>query len=72
MMKNAFYFISFKKGSFCSSNTKIFVSTFLIMWENGLIRKLMVNFKIYDVTTWNANNYNTHIPQHRKVKATRQ
>ena len=62
----------FKKSSFRSSNIKILVSTFLIMWENGLIRKLMFHFKTYDATTWNANNYNRHIPQHRKVKTTRQ
>ena len=23
-----------------------------------------VHFKIYDVTNWKANNYNTHIAQH--------
>ena len=26
----------------------------------------MVNFKIYDVTDWAANNYNTHIAQYFK------
>ena len=30
----------------------------------------MVNFKIYDVTDWTANNYNTHITQ--SVKKQRQ
>ena len=31
-------------------------------YENGL----MVNFKIYDVTYWETNNYNTHIAQYLK------
>ena len=26
-----------------------------------LIKKAKVNFKIYDITDWEANNYNTHI-----------
>ena len=29
-----------------------------------LDRKSMSNFKIYDVTDWTANNYNTHIDQY--------
>ena len=32
-----------------------------------------VNFKIYDITTWLTNNYNTHIVQYlHKVKKTKQ
>ena len=27
-----------------------------------------INFKIYDATTWKANNYNTHIGQYLKMK----
>ena len=38
----------------------IFVLTF---W---LDKKLMVNFKIYDVTDWSTNNCNTHIAQYLK------
>ena len=30
--------------------------------------KVMVNFKIYDVTNWTTNNYNTHIAQYLKKK----
>ena len=28
----------------------------------------MVDFKIYDVTDWQTNNYNTHIAQNLKKK----
>ena len=40
---------------------------FLIMYEKGLIRKL-INFKVYYVTDWTINNYNTHIVQYIKSK----
>ena len=30
--------------------------------------KLKVNFKIYDITTWLTNSYNTHIVQYHKKK----
>ena len=29
-------------------------------------KKTMVDFKIYDVTTWQTNNYNTRIAQYLK------
>ena len=29
-------------------------------------KKAMVDFKIYDVTTWETNNYNTRIAQYLK------
>ena len=29
-------------------------------------KKVKVNFKIYDVATWETNNYNTHITQNLK------
>ena len=29
-------------------------------------KKAMVDFKIYDVTTWQTNNYNTRIAQYLK------
>ena len=35
-----------------------------------LDQKASVNFKIYDIRNWKANNYNTHIAQ--KVKVVRQ
>ena len=31
--------------------------------KNGLIRQ-RVNFKMYDITTWLTNDYNTHIAQY--------
>ena len=34
--------------------------------EKRLDKKAMVDFKIYDVTDWKANNCNTHIAQHFK------
>ena len=46
---------------------KIFILIFLIMYEKGLIRKL-INFKVYYVTDWTINNYNTHIVQYIKSK----
>ena len=32
--------------------------------EIRLGKKAMVNFKIYDVTNWNTNNYNKHIDRY--------
>ena len=32
----------------------------------ALLKKDKVNFKIYDVTTWLTNNFNTHIDQYFK------
>ena len=34
--------------------------------EKRLDKKAMVDFKIYDVTDWKANNCNTHIAQYFK------
>ena len=57
-MKNAFYFM-----------TKVFfvldIVTFL-SWLSGYVEEQLnknasVNLKIYDVTDWTANNYNTYI-----------
>ena len=31
-----------------------------------LDKKTTINFKIYDVTIWKTNNYNTDIPQYHK------
>ena len=61
MVKNAFYFIL--KTLFV---LKIFVLTFLVMWENGLIRKVKIYLGFYGVTTCLTNNYNTHISKHLK------
>ena len=32
--------------------------------EKWLDKKVMFNFKIYDVTDWASNNYNTHIAKY--------
>ena len=32
--------------------------------EKQLGKKVMVNFKIYDVTDWATNDYNTHTTQY--------
>ena len=37
---------------------------FLVMQKKRPNQKDNFNFKIYDVSTWPANNYNTHIAQH--------
>ena len=36
------------------------------MCEKGLLRKLSLISKIYDVTTWGKNSYSTHIAQYLK------
>ena len=57
MMKNAFHFIL--NAIFVLKIFK-FLSHFGDVGKS-LIRKDKVNFKIHDVTTWFANNCNTHI-----------
>ena len=34
--------------------------------KKRLVKKVKVNFKIYEVTTWAIDNYNTHIAQYLK------
>ena len=34
--------------------------------EKWLDKKAKVNFKIYDVTNWNTETYNKHIPKYLK------
>ena len=65
--KKCFFFFHVK-SSFHFWDIFIYVLTFLATEKNVLIRKLkgMVNFKIYDVTAWKVNNYNTHIAQYLK------
>ena len=55
MMKNAFYFML--KALFV---LEIFTC---LSWLN---KKVMLDFKIYDVADWTTNNYNTNISQYRK------
>ena len=38
------------------------------MYQNGLIKKIRLNFKFYDVTAWLTNNSNTHIAQYLRSK----
>ena len=63
MVKNVFYFILkalfFLEIFFCLE--------LLIMQKKRLDQKDKVSFKIYDVTSWLTNNYNTHI-DHYLVK----
>ena len=63
MIKNVFYLMF--KALFV---VKVF--TFL-SWLFGYIgkrldKKTMINFKIYELTDWTGNNYNTHISQYLK------
>ena len=39
----------------------IFCPDFFGLVGKRLDKKVKVNFKIYDVTDWKTNNYNTHI-----------
>ena len=42
------------------------ICTFLSWIFSWLDKKTMVNLKIYDVSYWTKNNYNTPIDQHLK------
>ena len=68
------------KNAFCFTLKAIFVLkifTFL-SWLFGYVEKrldnnkAMVNFKIYDVTDWIKNNFNTYYPISQEVKAVKQ
>ena len=37
------------------------------MYRKGLIKKIKVNFKFYDVTAWLTKNCNTHILQYFEI-----
>ena len=68
-MKNAFYFVL--KVLFV---LEIFTFLFRLFGyvKKRLDKETVVNFIVYDVTDWTTNNYNAHIAQYLKVKATRQ
>ena len=54
MMKNVFYFTL--KALFVLKVFKFLSRLFsLIRKKNGLVGKIKVNFKIYDVRAWNAH-----------------
>ena len=63
MMKNAFHFIL--KAIFV-----VKIITILFWLFDHVVKRLdekaRVNLKIYDVTDWKANNYNTYISEHFK------
>ena len=63
MMKNAFHFML--KALFVL-DIFTFLSRVFGYVEKRLDKKAMVNYKIYDVTDWTTNNYNTHIAQYLK------
>ena len=61
MMNNVFYFTL--KSLFVRKIFE-FLSCFFGHVEKRFNSKNKVDFKIYDVTTWLTNNYNTHIAQY--------
>ena len=63
------FLIFHPKSSFRSISIYIFVLTFLVLKENGLIKKVKVNFKMYETIYCEINNYNTHIAQYLKKES---
>ena len=66
-------------NAFCFILKAFFVLKILILYFNSfgyveirLDKRAEVNFKIYDVTNWEKNNYNKHCHISQKVKAARQ
>ena len=62
-MKNVFYFIL--KALFILKIFKFSSRLFGLEGER-LDKKAKVNFKIFNVTDWETNNYNTHFAQYLK------
>ena len=63
MIKNAYNF--FLKALLVLKIFK-FLFSFFVHVEKGLDSKYDIDFKIYDVTTWETNKWNTHIAQYLK------
>ena len=63
MIKNAYNF--FLKALLVLKIFK-FLFSFFVHVEKRLDSKYDINFKIYDVTTWETNKWNTHIAQYLK------
>ena len=63
MMNNAVYFIL--KALFVSKIFK-FCSDLFGYVEKQIDKNAKVNFKIYDATKWNTNNYYKHIARYLK------
>ena len=59
------FFISPQKLFLFSRNLSFYLD-FLVMYRKGLIKKINVNFKFYDVKTCLTNSYNTHIAQYSR------
>ena len=68
--RSLFYLLQWKpfKKLFPFLRYSNFCLDFFVMRENGLLRKkAKINLKIHDVTTWEKDNYNTHIFQYLKM-----
>ena len=65
MMKNAFYFIL---EAFLFSRYLIVLPDIFSHERTRLGRKAKVYFKIYDITNWEKDNFNTHIAQWLKKR----
>ena len=63
IMKNAFFFTA--KSHFVLEIIK-FLSWLFCHVEKRLDSKAKINFKSYDITTWETNNWRTHIVQYLK------
>ena len=66
MMKSGFY-LMFK--AFLVLKIFKILSRFFYFTGKRFNKKAKVNFKIYDVTGWITNNYNTHCPICQEVKS---
>ena len=64
MIKNAFYFTL--TDLFALKMFKLLSQRFDHVEEARLDQKDKVNFKIYGVTAWETNNFNTHTDQYLK------
>ena len=64
-MKNIFYFML--KDLFVLE-IFTFLSWLFSYEQKRFDKKVKVNSKIYDITDWTTNNYNTHIAQYHKNK----
>ena len=64
-MKNAFYFML---QTLSVLEIFTFLSCLFCYVEKWLDEKAVINFNIYDVTDWKANNDNTHITHNQTMK----
>ena len=66
-MKNAFYFML---KALCVLQIFTFQSCFFGYVEKQLDKKVMVDFRIYDVTDWTTKLQYTYYPIYQEVKVT--